>query len=233
MIRPFGRRRRRAAAQRALDRMHPEVRTALEKMDAGVPQSGSDGSAHELRADTRISRNKGAFLFELHERLRPKLSVEVGFAYGYSTLYILAAMKSGGYGHHMAIDPYQSQLWHGIGLRQVTRIGMEERFTFVDDFSVSALSKMTAAGEKAELIFVEGDHKFDSVLGDFTCAARICPVDGFIVFDDLWMPAIKRVIAFVRKNRPDFVEEPTTSRGLAAFRRVGGDERGWDHFVSF
>lgn len=229
--------RKRRKARRPLpaswSRMDSQVRTVLEGMYAGESQLGSDGELHPLDGKTKISPQKGAYLFELHERLRPERSVEIGLAYGYSTLYLFAAMKNGGYGHHVAIDPFQEAWFHGVGEQQAPKVGMQERFTFVDDYAVSALSKMAAAEERAQFIYIDGDHKFDSVLMDFTCAARICDIGGHIVMDDLWMPGIRKVASFVRKNRADFVTVPSPVRNFVTFRRVTEDERPWTHYRRF
>jgi hypothetical protein len=55
---------------------------------------------------------------------------------------------------------------------------------------------------------------------------------GCIVLDDLWMPSIRRAVAFIRSNRQDF-EELKTPPNIAAFRRIREDERPWHHFVDF
>ena len=92
------------------------TRAKLESMYRTQPQRGADGAMHELHASTRISPEQGELLATFHEKLRPKVSLEVGMAYGYSTLYMADAMHRGGYGYHLAIDPFQHSAWHGIAL---------------------------------------------------------------------------------------------------------------------
>ena len=66
------------------------TRAKLESMYRTQPQRGVDGAMHELHASTRISPEQGELLATFHEKLRPKVSLEVGMAYGYSTLFIPA-----------------------------------------------------------------------------------------------------------------------------------------------
>ena len=55
------------------------------------PQHGSDGLLHELDNITKISIEQGHLLAQLHASVKPRLSIEIGLAYGFSTLFILDA----------------------------------------------------------------------------------------------------------------------------------------------
>ena len=50
---------------------------------------------------------------------------------------------------------------------------------------------------------------------------------------DMWLDSIASVAAFLNTNRTDFVEVATGCENLLAVRRVGDDQRNWDHFVPF
>lgn len=58
----------------------------------------------------------------------------------------------------------------------------------------SRLGAPRDAAEKFDLIFIDGSHRFDDVLVDFTLAAELCPIGGSIVFDDAFMKSIWTVI---------------------------------------
>ena len=47
---------------------------------------------------------------------RSQATLEVGLAYGLSTVEICDAHEKRGEGRHIAIDPMQSSLWKGVGL---------------------------------------------------------------------------------------------------------------------
>ena len=68
---------------------------------------------------------------------------------------------------------------------------------------------------------------------DFTLAAQLLDIGGIIAFDDLWMPSIRRVMRWVRRNRPDFEEVQVPPRNLGAFRKIAEDERHWRHYERF
>ncbi len=208
-------------------------RTALLSMYNREPQLGGDGERHSLDGKTLIPPEQGMWLYCLCRKMKPKSTLEIGLAYGFSTTYFLAAIHENGIGHHTAIDPLQSRLWDGIGRQRPQNLGMGASFRFIEARAASALVQLADCGETFEVIFIDGNHRFDDVLVDFTLSARLCPVGGCIVLDDLWMSSIRRAVAFIRSNRQDFEEIKTAVANIAAFRRIREDERPWHHFVDF
>jgi predicted O-methyltransferase YrrM len=210
----------------------PPFRAPLLSMYSGEQQLGGDGERHDLDETIRISPEQGMWLYGLCRETKPKNTLEIGLAYGFSMFYFLAAIHQNGIGHHTAVDPYQRD-WHGIGRRQSQSLDMGNRFRFVEERSVSALVHFADRGETFEVIFIDGNHRFDDAFVDFTLSADLCPMGGCIILDDLWMPSIRAAAAFVRSNRKDFEEIKTSLSNIAAFRRVGEDARKWDHYVDF
>jgi predicted O-methyltransferase YrrM len=205
----------------------------LESMYRGEPQLGADGKRYPLDVTTGVSRDEGTALRELHSRLKPTLSIEIGLAYGFSTTHILWAMQEGSYGHHVAIDRDQYQACHGIGATRAKLIGMEESFSLIEQHSAAALGQLAAKETQAGFILIDGDHRFDGVLVDYYLADMICPLGGVIVFDDTWMPSIRRVIRFIEANRGDYKRLSNNIPNAIGFEKVDIDRRQWDHYVGF
>lgn len=207
-------------------------RSALVSMYDGEPQLGSDGERHSLDG-TAVGPEQGTWLYDLCRKAKPKKTLEIGLAYGFSTVYFLAAIRENGAGHHTAVDPFQNGRWHGIGGRQPQNLGMSDSFCLIEEKSVAALVHFANRAEKFEMIFIDGNHRFDDALVDFTLSAELCPMGGYIILDDMWMPSIRRAVSFIRSNRKDFEELKTPTRNVAAFRRVGEDTRAWNHYANF
>jgi predicted O-methyltransferase YrrM len=207
-------------------------RSALLSMYKREPQLGADGQQHSLDG-TLIFRELGMWLYDLCRQVKPKNTLEIGLANGYSTVYFLAAIRENGLGLHSAVDPFQMTHWHGIGQSRSQILGMSDSFRFIDEKSVSALVHFADRGETFEVIYIDGNHRFDDTFVDFTLAAEVCPMGGRIVLDDMSMPSIHRAVAFIRSNRKDFEEIETPVANIAAFRRIGWDTREWDHYVDF
>jgi predicted O-methyltransferase YrrM len=205
---------------------------ALLSMYDGEPQVGSDGQLHSLDGMTAISPEQGMWLYNLCREAKPRNTLEIGLAYGYSTVYFLTSIHENGFGHHTAVDPFQSQ-WHGIGRLRPQSLGMSDNFCLIEEKSVSALVHLANRGETFEVIFIDGNHRFDDAVVDFTLSAEVCTLGGFIVLDDMWMPSIQRAVAFIRLNRKDFEEIKPLVSNVAIFRRIGEDTRDWQHYVEF
>jgi len=95
------------------------------------------------------------------------------------------------------------------------------------------LPRFAAEGISFQLIFIDGQHRFDNVLVDFFLADAVCSVNGIMIFDDIWMPSIQKVVSFITKNRGDYSYMPTDVGNAAVFRKIGRDERRWDHYADF
>lgn len=219
---------------RILSSLPQPFRSALLSMYASEPQLGEDGQMHALEGNTGLSPSAGIWVYELCRRVRPLATLEIGLAYGFSTVYFLAALAENGKARHTAIDPYQRHApgWRGIGLEHGKRFG-GDKFRFIEERSSAALIHLAEQSELFEIILVDGRHLFDLALVDFTLSAELCSMGGYIVLDDVWLPSIQRVVSFIRANRKDFAEFETPIANIAAFRRTGTDDRKFRHFVEF
>jgi predicted O-methyltransferase YrrM len=197
------------------------------------PQRGGDGLLHELDSITKISIEQGHLLAELHASIKPKLSIEIGLAYGFSTLFILDAAFHTNAGRHIAIDPFQDSMWHGIGRQAVKELDFESKFEHIPETSVTALTDLCRQKLKADYIYIDGAHTFDYALVDFFCSNRVLNLGGILIFDDMWMPAIQKVAAFIRTNMSGYQERPTSVKNIFCVTKIKEDERPWDHFAPF
>ena len=136
----------------------------------------------------------------MHATIKPKLSIEIGLAYGFSTLFILDAAFHTNAGRHIAIDPFQDSMWHGIGRQAVKELSFDSKFEHIPETSVTALTDLSKQGAKADYIYIDGAHTFDYALVDFFCSNRVLNVGGILIFDDMWMPAIQKVASFIRSQ---------------------------------
>jgi predicted O-methyltransferase YrrM len=216
--------------QKMLEPTMQKLATMYEKH----PQRGSDGLLHELDSMTKISIEQGHLLAGLHAAIKPKLSVEIGLAYGFSTLFILdAAFQTNAACRHIAIDPYQDAMWHGIGRQAVKEVNFDSKFEFIQETSVTALTEMHKQGTKADYIYIDGAHTFDYALVDFFCSDRVLNIGGLVIFDDMWMPSIQKLASFIRNNIGSYQEIPTDVKNVFCLRKIKEDDRPWNHFAAF
>ncbi len=84
---------------------------------------------------------------------------------------------------------------------------------------------MHAAGFKADLIFIDGDHRFDAVFTDYCSADKLLDVGGLLIFDEGGYDCpTKRVRQFISTNMPNYKQLESPER-LYVFRKDGKDER--------
>ena len=140
-----------------------------------------------------VSYERGMLLCELVQREKFENTLEIGMAYGLSTLFICQAHHDKGAGRHTAIDPNQDTVFKSVGLLNIKRAGLNNIFRFFQAPSYEILPQLCTAGEHFDFAFVDGMHLFDYVLVDFFYIDKLLTVGGYIVLDDLWMPAIQKV----------------------------------------
>jgi predicted O-methyltransferase YrrM len=200
----------------------------------GEPQLGGDGRPYPVNAKAAVPPRQGMWIYDLVRQTKPDNTLEIGLAFGFSTVFFLAALHNNGKGHSFALDPYEVQHWGSVGLTREKVLNLVPgTFVFSDEDSIQGLTRFAREQRQFGVIFIDGYHRFDDVLIDFSLASLVCEPGGHIILDDLWMPAIQRVVAFIRRNRMDFTEVLTPIRNIAVFRKTAADERPWHHFVEF
>lgn len=158
-----------------------------------------------------IKRAEGEMLYRLVREVKPAATLEVGMAWGLSAMFICQGLQDNdrggtGRGGHTAIDPFQGK-FHYAGVENVRRAGLGGRLTFVEELSQTALARMVTEGKRFEVVFIDGGHLFDLAFVDFFFADQMVPVGGYLVFDDLWMPAVRKVLRFILRNRGYVIAE--------------------------
>lgn len=200
----------------------------LNEMHTAPKLEGTNG-LFEIDPITRIDKVAGTELNRLVREMRTKKSLEIGLAYGFSTIYIMDGLASGG--SHIAIDPFQSSYWHGVGATQARRL-FSKNFQLLEEYSIHALSDLIRAGDPFDFIFIDGNHRFDDVLVDFYLSDQALKVGGLLVFDDIWMASIRTVVSYVMANRA-YEIVPQKSPRIVALKKLKDDDRTWRHFRPF
>lgn len=170
--------------------------------EASVDGQVQHPDGHFLPAVANVSALNGEALRRLVIERHPQLVIEIGMAYGVSTLYILAGLQQNGVGRLISIDPYIG--WPTgrlVALHQIARAGVSHLHEHRHEFSYKALPELLAAGVKPDLVYIDGNHNFDYAFTDFFFADKLIPVGGVIAFNDSgWRPVFK-VIRFLSKFR--------------------------------
>lgn len=211
-----------------------EFKKSLISMYEKQDQMGSDGKMYKLDASVKITPEQGMCIFNVCKKIKPKRTLEIGFANGYSTIFFLASIKSNEIGYHVAMDPFEIIDWHGVGLKKVEELRMDSFFRFIPEFDYYGIPELARDKQKYDVVFIDGDHRFDYVLLDFTLADYIISDNGYIILHDLWMPSIKKVVKFIKNNRLDYeIQTDINSPQMLVLKKISGDKRAWNFYSSF
>lgn len=207
-----------------------------------------------------ISRPLGEELYRFTSVHRLTTTLEVGLAYGLSALFICQAHRDKRSGKHVAIDPAQFSKFNGIGLHNIEYCGLQDILTFYEAPSYLVLPELVRKQTAVDMVFIDGNHRFDYAIMDFFFADKLLPVGRFVVFHDLWMPSISKLVRFVLLNRnyrltgfgltadPGDVAMALTNRAnelnrhsiefgvlysTCMLQKTASDDRAWDFHVDF
>jgi predicted O-methyltransferase YrrM len=172
-----------------------------------------DADGNEYPLDSHVDANEGRVLFELI-RSDPSIvrTVEIGCAYGLSSLHICEALTGRDGASHTIVDPNQFTDWHGIGAYNLDRMGVDF-YRVVSEPSELALPELVRTGRAGfDLVFIDGWHTFDHTLIDMFFADQLVRIGGYVVVDDCDRITVGKAVSYF-ENYPNYevVREPGLS----------------------
>jgi predicted O-methyltransferase YrrM len=180
-----------AALRKALQ-AHPEL-DALEayrlKEDDGVVLVDAQRREHAVPVALTDDRRhisagplQGHFLYELVHEFQPARCLELGTAYGVSTLYLLAATDAGRV-TTVEADPVR----RGVALRAFERFGVEDRVeSRLGLFADHIPAILADSSEPLQFVFEDGPHVPEVTLDVFERVIDHVASGGILVFDDVY-----------------------------------------------
>jgi predicted O-methyltransferase YrrM len=174
------------------------MRAIIEEIHASQRVKGKSGMAHRLHS--AIDPEEGLFLERL-VKADPSIrrTLEVGCAYGLSSLHICAGLQGRPDVRHTILDPFQHSQWDGAGIRNLEEAGVDY-FEWIEELSEIALPRLLGEGEGGyDLVFVDGWHTLDHTLLDCFYATRLLRSGGYLVVDDIGLPPVRRALSYVAR----------------------------------
>ena len=154
---------------------------------------GQSGKVFPL--DYSVDRNEGELIAQIiRDDSNVVRTLEIGCAYGISSLFICSALQGRSGASHTIIDPFQSTQWDGTGIRNLKEAGFDF-FNLIEIKSEFALPQLVETGEgQYDFVFIDGWHTFDHTLVDCFYATRLLRVGGYLAIDDVSFPSVRRVV---------------------------------------
>jgi predicted O-methyltransferase YrrM len=156
-----------------------------------------DDYGNEYKLSSEIDSGEGDYIYRLissDDTIRKTL--EVGCAFGLSSLHICEALRNRPGASHVIIDPKQLDVWHGVGIAHLRRAGIAY-FNLICESSELALPDLLHNhAESFDLIFIDGWHTFDHTMLDMFYANRLVRVGGYIVIDDCKWESVAAAVSY-------------------------------------
>jgi len=153
-----------------------------------------EGKKHKLHSE--ITRDEGQLIGDLISRHQFNRTLEIGCAFGISSLFICEALAKQQSPRHSIIDPAQNTYWQGIGVNHLKREGYSF-FELIEEPSGLALPRLVERQRSFQLALIDGYHTFDQVLVDFFFVDQMLEVGGIVLLDDLHLPGIRKVARYI------------------------------------
>jgi hypothetical protein len=194
-----------------------------------------------LPLHSAMTVEEGGVIAKVFTTVKPDVSIEVGFAYGISTLFVCDALaENQKSSKHIVIDPTQTTGWRGIGLKNISRAGYAHFVELYEERSEIALPNLLSKGTKIQAAIIDGFHTFDHTLVDFFYVNKMLDFGGIVNFDDSDWPSIRRLTGHI-STYPAYEVFMTTGlddayagirtrvrRRLAKATKISAFKRDWD-----
>lgn len=162
------------------------VRGVYETTQGETKKIHSGISKEEVDAIVKTIRSNESFIS----------TIEIGCAFGVSSLAICDALRGRENSHHTIIDPFQNSHWEGVGINNLIQEGIKN-YTFIEGFSEIELPKLLSENRRFDFALIDGYHTFDHTLLDFFYLERMVNPGGIIAIDDSSWLSIRKAISYI------------------------------------
>jgi predicted O-methyltransferase YrrM len=161
-----------------------------------------DANGGPLKVHSQICVAFAEGLYQAVLDNQPSVVIEVGMAFGVSTLAILTALRKLGRGGRLiSVDPNQSTHWQRGGINNVARAELQSQHQLIEEPDYIALPRLLTINCKPDLAYIDGWHTFDYALLDLWYIDKMLSVKGIIGINDCGWPAIHKAVNWFLTHR--------------------------------
>lgn len=157
----------------------------------------NEGTRTPLHSHT--AKEQGLFLQKIFSAIKPSRSLEVGFAYGISAMFILEMHQKNKSekGAHIVIEP--DSYWGNAALHNIEKEGLLRYIQIKKDYSDKVLARLFLDNYRIQYAYIDTTKQFDVVMQDFYFINKILDVGGVVILDDCGgiCPGVQRVARFI------------------------------------
>ena len=162
-------------------------------------QTATDSHGRSVSIRGTIEQHFANALTEVVRANDARVVLEVGMAFGASSLAILAGLPHDG--QLVSIDPFQSEHYDGVGVAMIAKSTRASSHRLVERPNYLALPHLLEEGLAPDLVYIDGNHNFDYVALDAFYADKLLRVGGVIGFNDCGFRSVHKFLRYFRKHR--------------------------------
>jgi len=194
-----------------------------------------------VKVHSNIKNDEGKLLYSLIKKTQSTQVLEIGMAYGLSSLFILQSLKYFSVKHNKdtkynltSVDPFQTTQWENLGVQNLINAHLNNNHTLIQQKSYIAMPILLNEKKLFDLIFIDGWHTFDYTLLDLFYAFLLLKKDGYIIIDDALHPGVNKVTKYVQTNYPFLKKIDTEVKTVAVYQKISdSDDRPWNFHKDF
>jgi predicted O-methyltransferase YrrM len=171
-----------------------EKLTAESLLDSGVVTDAT-GQTFPLHSNTSLEQCR--FLQDLISATDARRCLEIGLAYGVSSLAICEAIAAKNDPSLISIDPLQTSAWNNIGVLNLQRAGFGQMLQFHEAPSFEVLPELLRQGRRIDFAYIDSVKVFDFLLVDAFYLTRLLEIGGTMVFDDCDWPGVRKLVRYL------------------------------------
>jgi predicted O-methyltransferase YrrM len=211
-------------------RPHSEI---FDHLYGDVVKQTLAGAERVITPIESIPRQAAEFVYETVRRIRPTTALEIGMAWGFSSVATCSALRDNGVGVNIVVDPYQLSTYEGVGLVALEQYGLAPFAQYHAERSDLFLPRFwEGRRNRVQFGFIDGDHRIDAVFVDFYYINKLLDAGGVVILDDYQFSSVKAVSEYALKNFHYEVLQCDQPR-FAVLRKLKEDDRGWDAYGAF
>jgi predicted O-methyltransferase YrrM len=158
----------------------------------------TNSSGQLVKVDSETSKEQCEYLQDIIGKNHFTDSLEIGFAYGTSTLSIVESVAANG-GRHTVIDKFEHSAYGGNGLDLIKQAGYADRLEFVEKFCYETLPAYMLAGKKFDFAYIDSTKQFDWLMVDFFYIDKMLKIGGIVTFDDVGYAGIRKLLRYISR----------------------------------
>jgi len=236
----------------------------LKDQDGNVVTDYKHKKPQKLNSQIRIDEAFG--IYTLIKNLKtsgPLIVVEIGFAYGISSLFIGEGIRQNSLekykrfphkeefakksppkkydngNRHIILDPFQyhpEHKWRGVGVKHMNQAQLP--FDLRQQLSYIEMANLIDDEKlegKCSVIFIDGAHAFDYTLMDLFLADKLLKIGGYIIIDDGQMEPVMQALAFCSLNYWHWKLESVIHGNIVIIKKMAIDKHtsGQNHNALF